>query len=85
MNQQEINVSQPPRFILGACHFKRMLLSVVVVPQLGCNKDFFALNETFADGPANTLPSFLFVLVIVGPVKETVSCLDSLEECLLAK
>ena len=84
MDQQEINVSKPPCFVLGTCHCKRVLFPVVVVPQLRRNEDFLSFYETFADSPTNALTGFLFVLIIICAIEEAIPSLDSLEKHLSA-
>jgi len=55
-----------------------MVFLVVVVPEFGDDKDFFALDEAFFDGALDALAGFVFVLVVVGAVEEAVADFDGL-------
>lgn len=55
-----------------------MLLAMVVVPQLGGDEDVLPPDETFCDGSLNTLASFLFILVVVCTIEQTVPNFDGL-------
>lgn len=55
-----------------------MLALVVVVPELGGDKDVLTLDEALADGALDTLASLLLVLVVVRSVEESVTSLDGL-------
>jgi hypothetical protein len=56
-----------------------MFFAVVVVPELGDNKDILTLDESFVDGTLDALSRFFLVLVIVSTVKETVANFDGLD------
>jgi hypothetical protein len=56
-----------------------MFFAVVVVPELGDDKDVLSLDESFIDGTLDTLSCFFLVLVVVSPVKESVAYLDGLD------
>ena len=45
-----------------------MVFLVVVVPEFGDDKDFFALDEAFVDGALYALACFALVLVVVCAV-----------------
>lgn len=49
-----------------------MLLTVVVVPQFGCDENVLALDDAFFDGSLDTLAGFLLVLVVVCTVEQTI-------------
>jgi hypothetical protein len=78
MNEIKIDVSQAPSLILSLGHLQRMLSLVIVVPELGGDEDIFTLHEAFLDGAVNALASFLFILVVVRSIKESVARLDRL-------
>lgn len=78
MNQVEIDVTQTPGFVLGLCHFQGVLSLVVVVPQLGGDEDVLSLDETFINGTLDALTGFLFILVIVCTIEETIANFDGL-------
>jgi hypothetical protein len=79
VNKIEIDPTQPPRFVLrfGLC--ESVFFAVVVVPELGDDEDVFTLDESFIDGTLDALSCFLFVLVIVSTVEETVAYFDGLD------
>ena len=55
-----------------------MVFLVVVVPELGDDKDFFALYEAFFDRTLDALACFALVLVVVCAVEEAVADFDGL-------
>ena len=57
-----------------------VLLAVVVVPKLSDDEDIFTLDESFVDGSLDALSCFLFVLVVVGTIEETVAYFDGLDQ-----
>jgi hypothetical protein len=79
VNKIEIDPTQPPRFVLrfGLC--ESVFFAVVVVPELGDDEDVFTLDESFVDGALDALSCFLFVLVVVSAVEETVAYFDGLD------
>lgn len=78
MDQVEIDVSETPGLVLELGHGQGMLALVVVVPELGGDKDVLTLDEALADGALDTLASLLLVLVVVRSVEESVTSLDGL-------
>jgi hypothetical protein len=78
MNEVEVDIAQTPCFVLSFRLSKGMVFLVVVVPQLGDDKDFFTLDEAFFDGTLDALSCFVLVLVVVGAVEETVADFDGL-------
>jgi len=78
VNEIQINVSQTPSLVLSFRLSESMVFLVVVVPELGHDKDFFALDEAFFDGALDALACFALVLVVVGAVEEAVADLDGL-------
>ena len=78
MDQIKINVSETPGLVLELGHGQGMLALVVVVPELGGDKDVLTLDEALADGALDTLASLLLVLVVVRSVEESVTSLDGL-------
>lgn len=57
-----------------------MFFAVVVVPELGDDKNVLTLDESFVDGTLDALPGFFLVLIVVSTVKKTVAYLDGLDE-----
>lgn len=78
VNEEQINVPETPGLVLGLGHLQGVLFSMIVVPQLGGDKNVLALHQPLLDGASNALAGFLFVLIIVGAVEQAVSCLDCL-------
>lgn len=78
VDQIKINVSETPGLVLELGHGQGMLALVVVVPELGGDKDVLTLDEALADGALDTLASLLLVLVVVRSVEESVTSLDGL-------
>jgi hypothetical protein len=78
VNEVQINVSQTPGLVLSFGLSESMVFLVVVVPELGHDKDFFALYEAFFDRTLDALACFALVLVVVCAVEEAVSDLDGL-------
>lgn len=78
MDEVKIDVSQPPRLILGFRLSKGVVFLVVVVPELGDNENFFTLDQAFSDGALDALAGFVLVLVVIGAVKEAVADFDGL-------
>lgn len=79
MDQIEVQITQPPGFVLRLGLRESVFFAVVVVPELGDDEDVFTLDESFVDGTLDTLSCFLFVLVVVSTVEETVSYFDGLD------
>lgn len=78
MDQEKVNVSKTPSFILLLGHSQRMFFSVIVVPQLGRDENLLALDEPVRDGFPDAIAGFFLVLVVVCSVKESVSDFDGL-------
>ena len=78
MDQIKINVTQPPCFVLRFGLRQSVLLAVVIVPKLSDDEDIFTLDESFVDSSLDALSCFLFVLVVVGTIEETVAYFDGL-------
>jgi hypothetical protein len=57
-----------------------MFFAVVVVPELGDDKNVLTLDESFVDGTLDALSGFFLVLIVVSTVKKTVAYLDGLDE-----
>jgi hypothetical protein len=79
MDQIKINVTQPPGLILSFGHCQGVVMTVVVVPQLGGNEYILSLDYTRINGSANTFSRCGFVLVVIGTVEESVSFFNCLE------
>ncbi|TKW52727.1 hypothetical protein CTA1_11257 [Colletotrichum tanaceti] len=79
VDEEQVDVAQPPGLVLLLGHGDGVLPAVVVVPQLGRDEDVLALHEPVGDGAADTLAGLLFVLVVVGAVEEAVTGLDGLD------
>lgn len=79
VDEEEVNVSQAPRLVLLFHHGKSMLFAVVVVPKLSGHENVFALDKTLLDCSLDSLPGFLFVLVVVGTIEEPVASFDRLQ------
>lgn len=56
-----------------------MLLAVIVVPKLGGYENLLALHEAVVDGTLNALTCFLFVLVVICSIEESVTRFYGLE------
>ena len=80
MDQIKINVTQPPCFVLRFGLRQSVLLAVVIVPKLSDDEDIFTLDESFVDSSLDALSCFLFVLVVVGTIEETVAFFDGLDQ-----
>lgn len=78
MNQVQVDIAKAPGLILCLCHLDGMLLTVVVIPQLGGDEDVLALDNAFFDGSLDTLAGFFLVLVVVCTVEETIADFDGL-------
>lgn len=78
MNQVQVDIAKTPGIILGLCHLDGMLLAVVVVPQLSGNEDVLAFDKALFDGSLDTLAGFLFILVVVCAIEETITDFDGL-------
>lgn len=78
MNQIQVDISKAPCFVLRLCHLDGMLLAVVVVPQLGGDKDVLALDKAFFDGSLYTLAGFLLVLVVICAIEQTIADFNGL-------
>lgn len=61
----QIQIVNTPSLVFVVGHLQDMLLSVVIVPQLGCDEQLIALDETLLQGTAHTLASLGRVLVVV--------------------
>jgi hypothetical protein len=81
VNEIQIDISKTPRLILGLGKSKGMFFRVVVIPKLRGDKDILTLHKSLLDSALDTLARFLFVLVIVCSVEESVSGLDGLYGC----
>lgn len=57
-----------------------MLAAVVIVPELGRYEEVFALHKTVLDGALDALAGLLLILIIIGSVEASVTCLDGLCE-----
>jgi hypothetical protein len=55
-----------------------VFFAMVVVPELGHDKDVFTLDESFVDRSLDALSRFSFVLVVVRTIEQTVADFDSL-------
>lgn len=80
MDEEEVDVAQTPDLVLLAHHVDGNVLAVVVVPELGGDKDVLALHQALGDGPLDALASLLLILVVVGAVEEPVAGLNGLCE-----
>lgn len=78
VDQVQVNVVQTPGFKLQLRHLENILALVVVVPQLGGDEKVFTLDQAIGDSLADALASFLFVLVVVRTIKQSISDLDGL-------
>ena len=78
MDQIKINVTKAPGFVLRLGLRESVLFAVVVVPQLGDDKDVLTLDKAFVDGTLDALSCFFLVLVVVSAVKETIAYFDGL-------
>jgi hypothetical protein len=81
VNEIQIDIPKAPCLILRLSKSKGMLFRVVVIPKLRGDKDILTLYKSLLDSALDTLASFLFVLVIVCSVEESVSGLDGLYGC----
>lgn len=81
MDEIQIDISKTPRLILGLGKGKGMFFRMVIIPKLRGDKDILTLHKSLLDGALDTLACFLFVLVIVCSVEESVSRLDGLYCC----
>lgn len=78
MDEVEVDIAQSPSLVLGLGLGKCVVFLVVVVPELGDDKDFFTLDEAFVDGTLDALACFAFVLVVVCTIEEAVADFDGL-------
>jgi len=78
VDQIEIDVTQAPRFVLGFGLCESVFFAVIVVPELGDDKDVFTFDKAFVDSAFDAFSCFSLVLVVVRAVKETVSDFDGL-------
>lgn len=78
MNEEKVNVSQPPRFILLLGHGQRMFFAMIVVPELGRDEDVLALDKAVGDGFTDALAGLFLVLVVVCAIEQSVADFDGL-------
>ena len=79
MDKIKIDVTQTPGFVLRFGLRESVFFAVIVVPELGDDKDVLTLDESFIDGALDALSCFFLVLVVVCAVEETVAYFDSLD------
>ena len=79
MNEIQVDVTKAPGFILTLGLRESMFFAVVVVPELGDDKDVLTLDESFVYGTLYASSCFFLVLVVVSTVKETVAYFDGLD------
>lgn len=78
VDEVEINVSKTPGLVLSFGLSESMVFLVIVVPELGDDKDLFTLDEAFVDGTLDALACFALVLVVVCAIEEAVADFDGL-------
>lgn len=78
MNQVQVDVAETPCFVLRFRHLYRVVFLVVVVPQLRGHEYLVAFHESILDGASDTLTCLLFILIVVRPVKQSISYFDGL-------
>ena len=73
VNQEQINITKSPGFVLCFSHLQSMLSTVIVVPQFRRHEDLLPLDKALVDRPLDPLAGLSFVLIIICPVEETIA------------
>ena len=79
MYQKEVDVVQTPGVVLGFHHFDGVVVTMVIVPEFGGDKDVGAGDDAFGYSAFDSFAGLAFILVVVGAVEEAVSGFDRLE------
>ena len=79
MDEEKIDIAQAPSLVLSLRHGQGVGLAVIVVPQLGGDENVLALHQTLLNRPLDAVSGPLFILVVISPVKKSISDFEGLK------